>query len=66
MNLAVLLLLFAGVVLILANEVVAARAAPRVVYRYLPRDLDAYLRDEPMASVTFKSMFTEDDLPVGR
>lgn len=61
-----LLLIFAGVVLVLANELVAARREPRVVYRYLPRDLDAFLRTEPLASATFDSMFTKDDVPVGR
>ena len=66
MNLVVLLLVCAGVMLIMANELVAARTQPRIVYRYLPRDLDAYLRDEPRASVTFQSMFENDNLPVWR
>ena len=52
--------------LVLANELVAARTQPRVVYRYLPRDLDTYLREEPRASVTFQSMFENDDIPVWR
>lgn len=60
MNLGLLLLLFAGVVLLMANEVVAARQQTRVVYRYLPRDLDTYLRTEPYASVTFDSLFNSD------
>lgn len=62
----VLLLVLAGVILVLSNELVAARKEPRVVYRYLPRDLDAFLRTEPLASVTFGPMFDKDDLPVGR
>lgn len=66
MNVVVLLLMFAGVILVMANELVAARTQPRVVYRYLPRDLDTYLREEPQASVTFKTMFEEDNLPVWR
>lgn len=61
-----LLLLFAGVILVLANELVAARREPRVVYRYLPRDLDAFMRTEPLATVTFDSMFNKDDVPVRR
>lgn len=65
MNL-LLLLIVAGVMLVMANELVAARAQPRVVYRYLPRDLDTYIREEPYASVTFGPMFHSDDLPVGR
>ena len=66
MNVALLLLVFAGVIFVLANELVAARREPRVVYRYLPRDLDAFLRQEPYASTTFNSMFNEDDIPTGR
>lgn len=66
MNLLVLLLIVAGIMLVMANELVAARAQPRIVYRYLPRDLDAYLRDEPRASVTFQSMFDNDNVPVWR
>ena len=66
MNVLLLLVIFAGVILILSNELVATRRRAKVVYRYLPRDLDTYMRQEPYASVTFKSMFTSDDLPVGR
>jgi hypothetical protein len=66
MNVVLLLLVFAGVIFVMANELVAARREPRVVYRYLPRDLDTYLRQEPQASATFNSMFTEDDIPTGR
>lgn len=57
-----LLLLFAGIMLVMANELVAARNRTRVVYKYLPRDLDTYLREEPQASVTFKNMFDDDDM----
>lgn len=58
-----LLLFFTGVVLVLSNHA-AARAAdpPRVEYRYLPRDLDAFLREQPAASVHFRSMFRDEDL----
>lgn len=66
MNAVLLLLLFAGVILVMANELVAARREPKVVYRYLPRDLDTYLRQEPHATVTFDAMFNQDDIPVGR
>lgn len=55
-----LLLVFAGIIMVMANELVAARRQRHVVYRYLPRDLDTYLRDEPLASATFKTMFEED------
>jgi hypothetical protein len=62
MNVVLLLLLFAGALLVMANELVAARAAPRVVYRYLPRDLDTYIREEPFASVTFGPLFQAENL----
>lgn len=66
MRLLFLLLVFAGIVMIMANELVAIRRQPRIVYKYLPRDLDTYLREEPRASVTFQSMFEKDDIPVWR
>lgn len=56
----VLLLIFAGIILVMANELVAARQHHRVVYKYLPRDLDTYLREEPRVSHTFKNMFDDD------
>jgi len=63
MRLLLLCLFFSGVILIVLNELLAAR--PRAVeYRYLPRDLDTYLRDEPYASVTYQAMFSEPDLRV--
>lgn len=67
MKAALLLLVFAGVIMVLVNELIALRGSPpRVVYKYLPRDLDTYLREEPRASLTFKNMFEEDDVPVWR
>ena len=58
-----LLLFFVGVVLVVSNHAAAAHAAPpRVEYRYLPRDLDAFLREQPAASVQFRSMFRDEDL----
>lgn len=50
-----------GISLILLNEVMAGRQrTPDVVYKYVPRDLDTYLKDpenQPMAM--YKSMFEE-------
>lgn len=58
-----LLLLFSGVLLVVVNELVKAHAKPtRVEYRYLPRDLDTYLREQPLASVQFRNMFRDEDL----
>lgn len=56
-------LFFTGVVLVILNQLVKAHARPqRVEYRYLPRDLDTYLREQPMASTHFQGMFREEDL----
>lgn len=46
---------FAGVVLVVANELLN-RSPPRVEYRYLPRDLDLYLRELGQATVPYKAM----------
>ena len=63
MNTAALLLIVSGIALVLANELVAARKRSVVQYRYLPRDLDTYLREEPYASATFESLFKEASEP---
>lgn len=56
-------LFFTGVILVILNQLVKAHARPpRVEYRYLPRDLDTYLREQPLASVHFRNMFREEDL----
>lgn len=58
-----LVLFFTGLVLIIVNQLIKANAQPqRVEYRYLPRDIDTYLREQPMASVHFESMFKEEDI----
>lgn len=51
-----------GLVLILTNHIVNARHKTRVEYRYLPRDLDTYMREAPFASVEFDRMFVGDDV----
>lgn len=61
-----LLLLFAGIILVMANELVAARTQPKIEYRYLPRDLDTYLREEPRVSVTLAGMWDQDDMQLSR
>lgn len=66
MNTLLIVLVFAGIALLLANELVAARQTKMVEYRYLPRDLDTYLREEPYASATFQSMFSDENLPFPR
>ena len=60
-----MVLVLAALALLLANELAALRARPpRIVYRYLPRDLDTYLREEAKASTTFRSMFEQDDIQI--
>ena len=59
-NTGLLLLFFAGVILVIVNEMVKDRV-PEVEYRYLPRDLDTYLREEPPASATFEKIFKGDE-----
>jgi hypothetical protein len=48
-----LLLFFTGIVLIVVNDVVK-RPPPRVEYRYLPRDLETYLRESTEFLVPLK------------
>lgn len=58
-----LLLFFTGIVLVIVNQMVKSQERPeRVEYRYLPRDLDAYLREQPLASVNFQSMFRDEEV----
>lgn len=59
----VLVLVLAALALLLANELAALRARPpQTVYRYLPRDLDTYLREEAPATATFRGMFEDDNV----
>lgn len=62
MRLLLLFAFFAGVVLVVLNELIAARPQPRVEYRYLPRDLDLLQREQPLASVELESMFKDPDV----
>jgi hypothetical protein len=53
-----------GLTMIVLNELLHAQSRePEIIYKYVPRDLDAYLKDpenQPMAM--YKSMF--DDPPL--
>ena len=52
-----ILLLLAGIVMIFTNQLTYDR--PREIqYRYLPRDLDTYIRTEEFPSALFGSMWT--------
>lgn len=58
MKLLLLFLTFVGVALIMANQLVACSRRRRPVeYRYLPRELDRYIREQPLASANFRDMF---------
>lgn len=53
-----------GITLIVANELLHAQSRePEIIYKYVPRDLDTYLKDpenQPMAMYT--SMFTDESV----
>jgi hypothetical protein len=56
-------LFLTGILLVVSNQLVKTQSQPpRVEYRYLPRDLDTYLREQPLASLHFRDMFREEDL----
>lgn len=58
-----LVLFFTGIILVISDQLIRARARPpQIEYRYLPRDLDTYLREQPLASVQFRNMFRDEDL----
>lgn len=58
-------LFFTGILLVVLNSLLSLRnAPPRIEYRYLPRDLDTYLRDQPLATVQFESMFKAQDVAI--
>lgn len=51
-----LFLMFAGIIMIVTNNLTYDR--PREIqYRYLPRDLDTYIRTEEFPSALFGSMW---------
>lgn len=52
----------AGVLLVLLHQRQLSCPPPRVEYRYLPRDLDTWLRELPAASAVHASMFSDEDV----
>lgn len=55
----ILMLLFTGIILIATNELTYNR--PREIqYRYLPRDLDSFIRTQEFPSAIFGSMWDVD------
>ena len=56
----VLFLFFTGIILIVTNELTYNK--PREIqYRYLPRDLDQFIRTEEFPSAIFGSMWGDPD-----
>jgi hypothetical protein len=54
-------LLVAGLALVVINHIVKGQPPrTKVVYKYLPRDLDDYWRTQPSASTQFADMFDAD------
>ena len=61
MKLLLLFVFFSGVVLVIINELLAARdCSPE--YRYLPRDLDDYLREAPFPSQEYAPLFRDNEV----
>ena len=64
MKVGLLVIFFVGLMLMTANAAVqpAATAAPGT-YKYLPRDLDDYLREDAnQPSILYKTMFSDEDI----
>ena len=59
-----LTLFFTGLLLVVANHLTYDRPV-NIQYRYLPRDLDDYVRTEPRPSAVFGSMWESDLLRGG-
>lgn len=49
---------FTGIILIVLNQTLKCK--PKVVYQYLPRDLDAYIRESNNVSLAAQNMFEDD------
>ena len=49
---------FTGIILIVLNQ--SLHCQPQTEYRYLPRDLDAYLRENDDVGASTQNMFEDD------
>jgi hypothetical protein len=63
MKVIVLFLIMAAVTMFAFDEL-NNRAPPKIIYRYLPRDLDAYLRDVPFTVYDYSKIFQDGLAPV--
>lgn len=55
----ILMLFFTGIIFVVTNELTYDRHK-EIQYRYLPRDLDEFIRTEPYPSAIFGSMWEVD------
>lgn len=64
MSAVLIVLLFTGIVLVMSNTIKKkATENPKVIYKYLPRDLDTYLREDAnQPSVLYQAMFNDNDV----
>ena len=66
MSTAFIVILFVGLILMVGNAAkgsVTGAAADNVVYKYLPCDLDTYLREDAnQPSILYKAMFSDEDI----
>jgi hypothetical protein len=53
----IVFLFFTGIILVAVNSLTYDRPV-QIQYRYLPRDLDSFIRTEPYPSAIFGSMWT--------
>lgn len=55
--------LLIGLLLMLSNEVLRETSEPRVIVKYIPRDLDAWFKDpENQPMYMFNSMFNGENV----
>jgi hypothetical protein len=56
-----LVLLFIGLLFIIANELMVAKVDPKTQFKYIPRDLDAWFKDpENQPMYVYTSMFGDN------
>lgn len=60
----IMFLLFAGIIMLVTNELTYNRPK-EIQYRYLPRDLDSFIRTEEFPSAIFGSMWNNADVRRG-
>lgn len=54
-----LVMLFAGIIMVMLSRL--SQTSTVTVYKYLPRDLDTWLRESPNATISQNRLFATDD-----